>query len=49
MEIKINYSEDCGCQVIADGEIILECLGEDEVKELTVGEIFEIRNRLYEK
>lgn len=38
MKIEINKDE-CGYYVVVDGETILECLGEDEINKITIGEI----------
>lgn len=43
--IKIEKDDNCGYTVIVNGEVMLECLSEDEVEAITVKEITE----LYEK
>lgn len=43
--IKIEKDEMCGYTVCVNGELLLECLAEDEVEEITVKEIAE----MYEK
>ena len=43
--IKIEKDEMCGYTVYVNGEVLLECLAEDEVGEITVKEIAE----MYEK
>lgn len=45
INIKIEKDEMCGYTVYVNGEVLLECLAEDEVEEITVKEITE----LYEK
>lgn len=44
MEIKIIKDSRLGYVITVDGETLLECLGEQEVKELTIGEIVALAN-----
>ena len=39
MTIEIKGPDFDGFQVLVDGETILECMSEDEVKALTIGEL----------
>ena len=42
MKIEIIDTKRLGFVVTVDGETLLECLGEQEVKQLTIGEIMEL-------
>lgn len=44
LTITIHNSINCGYSVIVNGETILECMGEDEVKDLTIEEIAKLYN-----
>lgn len=37
--IKIEKDENCGYTVIVNGEVLLECLSEDEVEAITIKEL----------
>lgn len=43
--IEIDFSERCGYCVNVNGVPILECLGEDEVAELTIKEVNDLYNK----
>ena len=42
MDIKITYSDDDLYTVSVNGETILECLGECELQDITLGELSEL-------
>lgn len=44
--IEITFSERCGYCVNVNGVPFLECLGEDEVAELTIKEINDLYNEV---
>ncbi len=39
MKVEITHDSLCGYTVLVDGEVCLECLSEDDLNELTLGEI----------
>lgn len=39
MKVEITHDKHCGYTVLVDGEVCLECLSEDELSTLTIGEI----------
>ena len=42
MKIEIVKMEFFGYSLIVDGEVLMECLSEQDVNELTIGEIKEL-------
>ena len=47
MTIKIIGPDFDGYAMDVDGERLLECLGEQELKNLTIGEITDLYNAIY--
>lgn len=43
--IKIEKDDMCGYTVYVNGEVLLECLAEDEVEEITVKELVELYHK----
>ena len=45
INIKIVHHEECGYSVVVNGEVLLECLAEDEVEAITIKELVEMDKR----
>jgi hypothetical protein len=42
INIQIVNHEECGYSVVVNGEVLLECLAEDEVEAITIKELVEM-------
>lgn len=45
MEIELVKDDICGWTVLVDGEVLLECMSDKEVEELTIKEIRTLANQ----
>ena len=48
INIQIVNHEECGYSVVVNGEVLLECLAEDEVEAITIKELVELDKRYNE-
>lgn len=49
INIQIVHYEECGYSVVVNGEVLLECLAEDEVEAITIKELVEMDKRYNEE
>lgn len=48
MNVSIEWFPHGGYTVYVNGEVVLECLAEDEVHEITLGDLVEMNEKLKE-